>query len=93
MLAISGARPARFSYHDQSRLCFGLGFVCENHPDRARSEELGCQCGAGDATGRQTSTRESKSRMSAILSRTQTGKRDATKHGEVVKRPWTVPHY
>ncbi|MDE5466040.1 hypothetical protein [Bradyrhizobium sp. CSS354] len=29
-------------------ICFGLGFVCENHPDRAWSEELGCQCGAGD---------------------------------------------
>jgi hypothetical protein len=29
-------------------ICFGIGFVCENHPDRAWSEELGCQCGAGD---------------------------------------------
>jgi hypothetical protein len=29
-------------------ICFGLGFVCENHPDRAWSEELGCQCGAGE---------------------------------------------
>lgn len=24
-------------------ICFGIGFVCENHPDRAWSEELGCQ--------------------------------------------------
>jgi hypothetical protein len=50
MLAIFGARPARFSCHDQSQLsiCFGIGFVCENHPDRAWNEELGCQCGAGD---------------------------------------------
>ncbi|MCK1381144.1 hypothetical protein IVB33_30060 [Bradyrhizobium sp. 24] len=29
-------------------ICSGIGFVCENHPDRAWSEELGCQCGAGD---------------------------------------------
>jgi hypothetical protein len=29
-------------------ICFGIGFVCENHPHRAWSEELGCQCGAGD---------------------------------------------
>ena len=29
-------------------ICFGIGFVCENHPDRAWSAELGCQCGAGD---------------------------------------------
>jgi hypothetical protein len=28
-------------------ICFGLGRVCENHPKRACSEELGCQCGAG----------------------------------------------
>jgi hypothetical protein len=29
------------------RICFGLGWVCENHPNRVWSEELGCQCGAG----------------------------------------------
>lgn len=29
-------------------VCFGIGFVCENHPNRAWSEELGCQCGAGE---------------------------------------------
>jgi hypothetical protein len=29
-------------------ICFGLGFVCENHPDLAWSEELGRQCGAGE---------------------------------------------
>jgi hypothetical protein len=28
-------------------ICFGLGWVCENHPKRVWSEELGCQCGAG----------------------------------------------
>jgi hypothetical protein len=27
--------------------CLGIGWVCENHPDRAWSDELGCQCGAG----------------------------------------------
>jgi hypothetical protein len=25
----------------------GIGWVCENHPDRAWLEELGCMCGAG----------------------------------------------
>ena len=28
-------------------ICFGVGWVCENHPKRAWSEKLGCQCGAG----------------------------------------------
>jgi hypothetical protein len=28
-------------------VCFGLGWVCENHPQRAWSEDVGCQCGAG----------------------------------------------
>jgi hypothetical protein len=28
-------------------ICFGIGWVCENHPDRAWSDELGCRCGAG----------------------------------------------
>src|SRR6266403_4925619 len=28
-------------------ICFGVGWVCENHPDRAWDAELGCQCGAG----------------------------------------------
>ena len=28
-------------------VCLGIGWVCENHPDRAWSEEFGCQCGAG----------------------------------------------
>ena len=29
--------------------CHGLGWVCENHPDKVWSEEVegGCQCGAG----------------------------------------------
>jgi hypothetical protein len=27
-------------------ICFGIGWVCENHPDRAWDEK-GCQCGAG----------------------------------------------
>jgi hypothetical protein len=26
---------------------FGLGWVCENHPQLAWSDEFGCQCGAG----------------------------------------------
>jgi hypothetical protein len=28
-------------------VCFGIGWVCENHPDGAWHEELGCMCGAG----------------------------------------------
>ena len=28
-------------------ICFGIGWVCENHPKHVWSEELGCQCGAG----------------------------------------------
>ena len=27
--------------------CLGIGWVCENHPDRAWDRELGCMCGAG----------------------------------------------
>ena len=27
--------------------CKGLGWVCENHPHLAWSDEFGCQCGAG----------------------------------------------
>jgi hypothetical protein len=27
-------------------ICFGIGWVCENHPKRAW-EQLGCECGAG----------------------------------------------
>nr|QDP26027.1 hypothetical protein FNV92_29325 [Bradyrhizobium cosmicum] len=29
------------------RICRGLGWVCENHPDKEWSREFGCQCGAG----------------------------------------------
>jgi hypothetical protein len=29
-------------------ICFGIGWVCENHPTRAWDEMLGCTCGAGD---------------------------------------------
>jgi len=29
------------------QICFGLGWVCENHPTRVWDEKLGCQCGAG----------------------------------------------
>jgi hypothetical protein len=28
-------------------ICFGIGWVCELHPNRAWHEELGCMCGAG----------------------------------------------
>jgi hypothetical protein len=24
-----------------------MGWVCENHPDRAWDKEMGCECGAG----------------------------------------------
>jgi hypothetical protein len=29
------------------KICFGIGWVCENHPDRAWDEQLDCLCGAG----------------------------------------------
>jgi hypothetical protein len=29
------------------RICFGIGWVCENHPNRAWDAELGCVCGMG----------------------------------------------
>jgi hypothetical protein len=28
-------------------ICFGLGWVCENHPDKAWDKSIGCECGAG----------------------------------------------
>ena len=28
-------------------VCFGIGWVCENHSNRAWDEQKGCQCGAG----------------------------------------------
>ena len=28
-------------------LCLGVGWVCENHPNRVWDDDLGCQCGAG----------------------------------------------
>jgi hypothetical protein len=28
-------------------ICFGIGWVCENHPDMAFDDELGCTCGEG----------------------------------------------
>ena len=28
-------------------VCLGLGWVCENHPDRAWDTDIGCECGAG----------------------------------------------
>ena len=28
-------------------VCLRIGWVCENHPERAFSAEFGCQCGAG----------------------------------------------
>jgi hypothetical protein len=29
------------------RVCFGLGWVCENHPEEPWDKDLGCACGAG----------------------------------------------
>ena len=28
-------------------VCFGIGWVCENHPDRGWDKEPGCECGDG----------------------------------------------
>ena len=38
---------ARYPMDRNCPVCFGIGWVCENHPDRAWSDELGCMCGAG----------------------------------------------
>jgi hypothetical protein len=29
------------------KICFGLGWVCENHPDKVWDRDIGCECGAG----------------------------------------------
>jgi hypothetical protein len=29
------------------QICLNVGWVCENHPLRPWSEEIGCMCGAG----------------------------------------------
>jgi hypothetical protein len=29
-------------------VCFGIRWVCENHPDRPWHDELGCTCSAGE---------------------------------------------
>jgi hypothetical protein len=28
-------------------ICFGIGWVCENHTHRAWSKKTGCMCGVG----------------------------------------------
>jgi hypothetical protein len=28
-------------------ICRGIGWVCENHPDKPWAEDIGCRCGAG----------------------------------------------
>jgi hypothetical protein len=28
-------------------ICHGIGWVCENHPEKAWDKEIGCTCGAG----------------------------------------------
>jgi hypothetical protein len=28
-------------------VCLGIGWVCENHPDKPWDDEIGCTCGAG----------------------------------------------
>jgi hypothetical protein len=28
-------------------VCFGIGWVCETHPDKASDDELGCTCSEG----------------------------------------------
>jgi hypothetical protein len=28
-------------------ICAGLGWVCENHPNKAWDRDTGCECGAG----------------------------------------------
>lgn len=28
------------------KVCLGIGWVCENHPQQAWSQKFGCECGA-----------------------------------------------
>jgi hypothetical protein len=44
MLAILGARPARFLTRPNYPTCCGIGWVCENHPD---TMSLVAPCSAG----------------------------------------------
>jgi hypothetical protein len=48
MPAVVGAGPARCRklYEQELSICFGIGWVCDNHPDHAWHDELGCTCGA-----------------------------------------------
>jgi hypothetical protein len=48
MLAIFGAGPARFFMtNPKCPNCHGIGWVCENHPDKPWDDEIGCTWGAG----------------------------------------------
>jgi hypothetical protein len=33
--------------NDMCPKCFGIGWVCENPPNHAWHDEIGCMCGAG----------------------------------------------
>ena len=38
-------------------ICRGIGWVCENHPDKPYDDELGCTCGDGIPCACNDSTR------------------------------------
>jgi hypothetical protein len=46
-LETTPARALQFTMIPKCLYCKGLGWVCENHPHKAWSDELGCHCGAG----------------------------------------------
>ena len=39
-------KHARSDLNPNCKICHGIGWVCENHPDKVWSEK-GCQCGPG----------------------------------------------
>jgi hypothetical protein len=46
-LETTPARALQFTMKPKCPYCKGLGWVCENHPHMAWSDELGCHCGTG----------------------------------------------
>ena len=44
--ALPSGKHARSDLNPNCKICHGIGWVCENHPDKVWSEK-GCQCGPG----------------------------------------------
>ncbi|RXH10590.1 hypothetical protein EAS54_31130 [Bradyrhizobium guangzhouense] len=55
------------------QICFGLGWVCENHPFQPWDEK-GCQCGAGMPCECQQATGLEELDVSKVIARSPTPK-------------------